>query len=58
VHLPGIRMCEPTNLQIDDNQAPQTTVEKDQIHSIPFIADAKAFLPADEAEISAQFQKE
>jgi hypothetical protein len=39
IHLSSVGMGEPTDLQIDDNQAAQTAMEKEEVHSIPFVPD-------------------
>ena len=32
-------------------------MKKEEVHPIPFVADAQPLLPTDEAEITAQLQK-
>ena len=54
VHLSGVGVGEFADLQVDDHQTSQATMEKEQVHPIPFVADAQTLLPADEAEIAAQ----
>jgi len=56
VHLSGVGMGELADLQVDDHQTSQATMEKDEVHPIPFVADAQTLLPADEAEIPAKLQ--
>ncbi len=56
-HLSRIGMREFADFQIDDDETPQTTMEKDQVNPEPFITDAQSFLPTDETKITAQFQK-
>src|SRR5271168_3185604 len=58
MHLPGIGMCEFSNLQIDDHQTAEPTVKEEQVDAIPFLADAKPFLPADKCEVAAEFHQE
>jgi len=41
VHLSGVGMGEFAHLQVDDHQTPQATMEKDQVHPIPFVTDAQ-----------------
>jgi hypothetical protein len=50
-------MGEAAQLQVDDDQAAQATVEEEQIYAIPFVVDSQAALAADEGEIIAQFEK-
>lgn len=44
IHLAGIGMSEFSKLQFHNNQRPKSTVKEEQIDSIPFRADPKAFL--------------
>src|ERR1700689_3386116 len=39
IHLSGVGVSELTNLQIDDNQATQPPIEKQQVDAIPLRAD-------------------
>ncbi|HWR92319.1 MAG TPA: hypothetical protein VN300_07820 [Desulfobacterales bacterium] len=57
VHLAGVRVGEFPDLQVDDHQASQAAVEKEQVDSIPFVANAQAFLPANEAEVAAELKQ-
>ena len=57
VHLSSVGGRESAGLQVDDHQASQRPVKKQQIHPIGFITDAQVFLPAYEAEVAAQFQE-
>ena len=56
VHLSSVGVRESANLQVDNHQASQTPVKKQQIHPVPFSADTKAPLPAHEAEVPSEFQ--
>ena len=51
VHLSGVGMRESADLQVDDHQASKLPMKEQQIHPIPFVTDAEAPLPANEAEV-------
>jgi hypothetical protein len=51
----GVR--EFSELQIYQDQGTKTTVKKQQINSVPLVADAKALLPGDECEIASEFKQ-
>jgi len=55
MHLPGIRIAEATDLEVDDDQASQTSMEKHQIDPEPRVVDSQAALPPDEREVVAEF---
>jgi hypothetical protein len=57
VHLAGVGIGELAELQIDDDQAAELAVEEEQVDSIPLVADAQPFLPADKRKVAAQFQQ-
>jgi hypothetical protein len=58
MHLPGVRIAEAADLEIDDNQASQPSMEKHQIDPEPCVVDSQATLPADESEVVAKLQQE
>lgn len=58
MHLPGVRIAEATDLEIDDDQASQTSMDKHQIDPEPRVVDSQAALPADESEVVAKLQQE
>src|SRR5262249_48951049 len=35
VHLPGVRVRELVELEIDDDEAPKPPVEKEEVHAVP-----------------------
>ena len=55
VHLTGVGVGELAELQVDDHQTTQAPVEKQQINAVPLVTDAEPPLPANEAEVAAQF---
>jgi hypothetical protein len=58
IHLAGIGMGEFPKLQFHNNQRPKSTVKEEQVYSIPFRADPKAFLSRHEGEIVLELQQE
>ena len=52
VHLTSVCMGEFADLQVNDDEAAQSAVEKQQIDAIPFIADAKS-LPSSKRNVSS-----
>src|SRR5690606_20797481 len=58
VHLARVRMSELADLQVNDHQTTQPSMEEEKVHAIPFFTDAQALLPAGETEIITQFQEE
>jgi hypothetical protein len=40
VHLPGIRVRELAEFEIDDNETSKSPVEKQQINPVPLASDA------------------
>jgi hypothetical protein len=58
MHLPGVRIAEATDFEIDDDQAFQTSMEKHQIDPEPRVVDSQAALPADESKVVAELQQE
>ena len=41
VHLPGVDMGEPSEFEVDHNEAAQFPVKKEKIDAIPFVVDAE-----------------
>lgn len=50
-------MGQRTELQIDDDEAPQLAMEEQQINPIPRLVDAKPPLPPDKGEAIAKFEQ-
>jgi hypothetical protein len=38
--LAGVGVVEGAELEVDDDEAAQAAVEEDEVHAIPFVADA------------------
>jgi len=55
MHLSSIGVSESSALEVDDDEAAQLAMKKQQIDAIPFIADAEATLASDKSEIAAKF---
>jgi hypothetical protein len=51
IHLPGIRMGEFSKFQFYEDKRSKTSMEKQQIETVPFGADTKPFLAGKEGEI-------
>jgi len=58
MHLSSIGVSESSALEVDDDEAAQLAMKKQQIDAIPFIADAEAALASDKSEIAAKFSQE
>lgn len=58
VHLANVGMGQAAQLQVDDDQAAELTMEEQQIDPIPGLVDAHPALPSDEGEAFTQFQQE
>ena len=58
IHLPGIGVGEFADFQIDDDEAPESPVEEQQVDAIPLVADPQPLLPGDEGELIPQLQQE
>jgi hypothetical protein len=56
VHLASVRVGEPIQLEVDDEEASQATMEEQQVDSIPSVPDAQLTLPTHEGEVAAEFQ--
>ena len=57
MHLPGLRIAEATDLEIDDDQASQASIEKHQIDPEPGVVDSQSALPTDESKVVAELQQ-
>ena len=58
VHLAHVGVIEFGELQVDDNQAPQTAMKKQKIHPKPAFANAKPTLAAYKRRIAAELKQE
>jgi hypothetical protein len=58
VHLAGVGVREAIELQVDQDEAAQAPVEKEEVDAIRLVADPHAPLANDEAEVRAEFQQE
>ena len=58
MHLSGVRIAEAPDLEIDDDQASQTSMEKHQIDPEPRVVYPQAALPADESKVIAKLEQE
>ncbi len=54
--LPRVRVGEPPELQIDDDEAAETPVEEEEIDAVPH--DTEAALATDEGEVAAELEEE
>jgi len=53
MHLPGIRVAELADFEVDDDQATQLSMKKDQVDAKPVVVDAKPALTPKKSEIVA-----
>lgn len=51
IRLSRVSVSKFTELQIYKNQGTKTTVEKQEINSVPLVADTKTLLTGDESEV-------
>jgi hypothetical protein len=58
VHLPSIRVRELAELEINNNEASESPVEKQEINSIPLVPDAQSVLAPDKGEIASELKEE
>src|SRR5579859_1543447 len=58
VHLPDVGVGEWPDFEVNDDKAPQSAVEQQQIHAIPFVTNPQTPLPSDERKVVSQFQQE
>lgn len=58
VHLAHVGMGQGAELQVDDNEAAQPTMEEQQVHPIPGLVDAQPALPFNKGESFAEFKQE
>jgi hypothetical protein len=57
IHLPDVVVLDFLELQIDEDEASQDAVVKDEIDAVVGVVDRHAVLAADEGEAFAEFQK-
>jgi hypothetical protein len=57
VHLPCVCVTEAADLEVDDDEALQASMEKNQIDPEPGVVESQPPLPAHERKIVAQFQQ-
>jgi hypothetical protein len=58
MHLPGVRMRERAELQIDHDETAQVPMEEEEIDPIPGIPDPQATLACDKGKAAAEFEQE
>lgn len=54
VHLPGVGMSEAAQFQVDHDEAAELAVEKEQVDTIPLVANSQPTLTGNEGEVPAQ----
>jgi hypothetical protein len=57
VHLTGIGVGKLSKLQVDNDKAVEPTMEKEEVNSVPFVANPQTTLTTDKSEVAPQFQK-
>ena len=57
VHLAGVRVAEPADLEVDDQQAAQPAVKEQQINAEPGVIQTQPALATDEGKIVAQLRQ-
>jgi hypothetical protein len=57
VHLASIGIAEFADLQIDNHETPEATVEEHEIHAEPTVVDPQTTLPAEKREVVAELQQ-
>lgn len=58
VHLPGVRVIQRAELEVDDDETAQAAMEEDEIHAIPSATHTQAALASDKGEVAAEFEQE
>ena len=58
VHLSGIRVRKFAELEVDDDEASQSSVEEQQIYTIPLVPDTQSVLTPDKGKIASELQEE
>ena len=58
VHLSGIRVRELAELKVDDDEASESSVEKQQINTIPLVPNTQSVLAPDKGEIASELEEE
>ena len=57
VHLASVGVREPVELQIDDDEASQSTMEEQEVDPVPSTADPQPPLAAHEREVTTKLEK-
>ena len=58
IHLAGVGVGKSAELQIDEDQAAESSMKKEQVHAVPIVADPKSLLAGHESKIVAKFEQE
>jgi hypothetical protein len=57
IHLSCVCVGEPSDFQINDNQAVQSAMKEQQIDSVPFVAGAQSPLTRNKGKVIAEFKQ-
>jgi hypothetical protein len=57
VHLPGIRVGELSEFEINDDEASKSSMEEEQVNPVPLVSDAQPMLASDKREVTPEFQQ-
>jgi hypothetical protein len=58
VHLTGIRVREFAELEVDDDEASESAVDKQQINTAPLVPNTQSVLAPDKGEIASELKEE
>jgi len=58
VHLPRVGVCEAPELEIDEHEAAQPSMEEHEIHAVPLVAHAQAPLASEKREVVTELEEE
>ena len=58
IHLAGIRVIEPAELKVDEDQASEPSKKQKQVDTKPLVPDPKTLLARDEGEFASKFERE
>jgi hypothetical protein len=58
MHLSSIRVREFAELEVNDDEASESSVEKQQINTIPLVPDTQSVLAPDKRKIGSKLQEE
>ena len=58
IHLAGIRVIEPAELKVDEDQASEPSMKQKQVDTKPLVPDPKTLLARDEGEFASKFERE